>query len=209
VLAKLADRGLFSLNCHRHTESSDFLGGLRPNRAAATGGAPDAGSQPPRPGPGLRFAWADGPLVTAMRRGAVFLADELSLADDSVIERLNSVLEPERTILLAEKIDTQSTELVTAADGFRFVGTMNPGGDYGKKELSPALKNRFTEIWCPAVESAEQICSIARQNLAALEREGDKAAVSQEIVQFIEWMRYVPVPAIVYPKHYPCLSAVV
>lgn len=24
---------------------------------------------------------------------------------------------------------------------------MNPSGDYGKKELSPALRNRFTEIW--------------------------------------------------------------
>lgn len=24
---------------------------------------------------------------------------------------------------------------------------MNPGGDFGKKELSPALRNRFTEIW--------------------------------------------------------------
>lgn len=24
---------------------------------------------------------------------------------------------------------------------------MNPGGDYGKKDLSPALRNRFTEIW--------------------------------------------------------------
>eukprot|EP00359_Climacostomum_virens_P011460 CAMPEP_0204900836 /NCGR_PEP_ID=MMETSP1397-20131031/2713_1 /ASSEMBLY_ACC=CAM_ASM_000891 /TAXON_ID=49980 /ORGANISM="Climacostomum Climacostomum virens, Strain Stock W-24" /LENGTH=245 /DNA_ID=CAMNT_0052069063 /DNA_START=55 /DNA_END=789 /DNA_ORIENTATION=- len=24
---------------------------------------------------------------------------------------------------------------------------MNPGGDFGKKELSPALRNRFTEVW--------------------------------------------------------------
>ena len=29
---------------------------------------------------------------------------------------------------------------------------MNPGGDYGKKELSPALRNRFTEIWVPPVD---------------------------------------------------------
>jgi len=34
---------------------------------------------------------------------------------------------------------------------------MNPGGDYGKKELSPALKNRFTEIWCPSIENPDQI----------------------------------------------------
>lgn len=24
---------------------------------------------------------------------------------------------------------------------------MNPSGDFGKRELSPALRNRFTEIW--------------------------------------------------------------
>ena len=27
------------------------------------------------------------------------------------------------------------------------IATMNPSGDFGKKELSPALRNRFTEIW--------------------------------------------------------------
>jgi midasin len=27
------------------------------------------------------------------------------------------------------------------------IATMNPSGDHGKKELSPALRNRFTELW--------------------------------------------------------------
>ena len=49
------------------------------------------------------FEWVDGPLVNAMREGNYLLVDEISLADDSVLERLNSVLEPERTLLLAEK----------------------------------------------------------------------------------------------------------
>ena len=35
------------------------------------------------------FGWEDGPLVTAMRRGDMILIDELNLADDAVIERLN------------------------------------------------------------------------------------------------------------------------
>ena len=65
-----------------------------------------------------------------------------------MLERMNSVLEPERRILLAECVGTagSDTELVTAVDSFHFVATMNPGGDFGKKELSPALKNRFSEI---------------------------------------------------------------
>ena len=35
------------------------------------------------------FEWVDGPLVTAMREGDVFLLDELNLAEDSVLERIN------------------------------------------------------------------------------------------------------------------------
>lgn len=38
------------------------------------------------------FEWVDGPLLHAMTKGHVFLADEISLADDSVLERLNSLL---------------------------------------------------------------------------------------------------------------------
>jgi hypothetical protein len=45
------------------------------------------------------FDWEDGPLVKAMKDGDLFLVDEISLADDSVLERLNSVLEPARTLV--------------------------------------------------------------------------------------------------------------
>ncbi|KAG8852125.1 hypothetical protein FRB96_008926 [Tulasnella sp. 330] len=98
------------------------------------------------------FEWHDGPIISAMRHGGIFLLDEISLADDSVLERLNSVLEPQRTIVLAEKGGWDLEHVaVTASPGFQIIATMNPGGDYGKKELSPALRNRFTEIWVPQV----------------------------------------------------------
>ena len=45
------------------------------------------------------FMWQDGPLVQAMKDGDLFLVDEISLADDSVLERLNNVLEPERKLV--------------------------------------------------------------------------------------------------------------
>ena len=35
------------------------------------------------------FEWADGPLVRAMRQGDIILIDELNLAEDAVLERLN------------------------------------------------------------------------------------------------------------------------
>ena len=102
------------------------------------------------------FEWANGPLVMAMQNGDLFLADELSLAEDAVIERLNSVLEPRGSLLLAEKAGA-NIELVEPHQHFRILATMNPGGDFGKKELSPALRNRFTEIWVPAIGDDEDM----------------------------------------------------
>lgn len=111
------------------------------------------------------FEWSDGSLVRAMRNGQPFLLDEISLADDSVLERLNSVLETNRTLILAEKGATDT--LVTASPGFQFLATMNPGGDYGKRELSPALRNRFTEIWVPHATDQEEILQIVQAKLLA------------------------------------------
>ncbi|KAI0911924.1 hypothetical protein F4823DRAFT_560495 [Ustulina deusta] len=126
------------------------------------------------------FEWADGSLVQAMRSGQYFLLDEISLADDSVLERLNSVLEPQRTILLAEKgIDNS---FVKADAGFQFLATMNPGGDFGKKELSPALRNRFTEIWVPPLSDNNDILHILSSKL-----EKDYESFASVIVDFTYW----------------------
>ncbi len=35
------------------------------------------------------FVWVDGPLVAAMRAGDMLLVDEINLAEDAVLERLN------------------------------------------------------------------------------------------------------------------------
>ena len=128
----------------------------------------------------ILFEWQDGPLVRAMRAGHYFLLDEISLADDSVLERMNSVLDPERTVLLAEK--GTADPLVTAADGFQFLATMNPAGDYGKKELSRALSNRFTEIWVPPTNDLEDANEIVREKLC------DSAKrFAEGLVQFSAW----------------------
>ena len=71
------------------------------------------------------FAWVDGPLVQAMREGDLVLVDEISLAEDSVLERLNSVLEPKRLLVLAERGGGEAEEIV-AHPRFRVLGTRNP-----------------------------------------------------------------------------------
>lgn len=101
-----------------------------------------------------------------MREGSFILVDEVSLAEDSVLERLNSVLEPERFLALAEK-GGETLEVITAAQGWQLFATMNPGGDFGKRELSPALRNRFTEIWINAPHDAEEIRALVGPRLGA------------------------------------------
>ena len=200
------------INCNQHTETSDFLGGYRPNRsrdkalagfrealeaynhianqvdvaslpAPASSSFADlqttvnaakegAANQPAKSLSDLAkamdkhlatyrapFEWVDGPLVLAMKEGDIILIDELNLAEDAVLERLNSALESSRTLTLAEK-GGKTAEVVVAHPDFRIIATMNPGGDYGKKELSPALSNRFSTVWVPAMEDEGELRSI-------------------------------------------------
>lgn len=126
------------------------------------------------------FEWCDGSLVHAMKTGQQFLLDEISLADDSVLERLNSVLEPQRSLLLAEKGPEEA--MVQASEGFQFIATMNPGGDYGKRELSPALRNRFTEIWVPTSSDVSDILQIVQAKIKP-----QFVGFSEGIVQFAQW----------------------
>lgn len=56
----------------------------------------------------------------------------------SCVVSIISVLETEKSLVLAEKGsgENDDVELIKAAAGFRLVATMNPGGDFGKKEVS-------------------------------------------------------------------------
>ncbi|BGP16616.1 hypothetical protein JCM10213_000468 [Rhodosporidiobolus nylandii] len=134
------------------------------------------------------FEWHDGPLVQAMRGGDLILLDEISLADDSVLERLNSVLEPSRTLVLAEKGGHDLDDIkVVGQEGFQILATMNPGGDFGKKELSPALRNRFTEIWVPAVDDPQDLLYIIGSRWAKDQRE-QLEPFGEKILEFAKWL---------------------
>ena len=131
------------------------------------------------------FEWYDGPLIQAMVNGGIFLLDEISLADDSVLERLNSALEPSRTMVLAERGgEFADITCTTAVDGFQIVATMNPGGDYGKKELSPAMRNRFTEIWVPSIDQRTDLEMIVNGSWSR----DDLRQFTQPLLDFVDWL---------------------
>lgn len=127
------------------------------------------------------FQWQDGILVQAMKQGHHFLLDEISLAEDAVLERLNSVLEDSRSLVLAEK---GSGDSIVASEGFQFLATMNPGGDYGKKELSPALRNRFTEIWVPPIDSNDVLVDIVKAQIGS-----SCIDYAEPMVEFAQWFQ--------------------
>lgn len=119
---KILNREFITISMSGNTDPSDFVGSFSIDKND--------------------LIWTDGPLTKAMKEGKVLILDEINLADNSVLERLNSVLEEERTLFLTEK-----NELIKAHDNFLIIASMNPSTDVGKRELSPALRNRFTEFF--------------------------------------------------------------
>ncbi|KAL3924831.1 MAG: hypothetical protein SGILL_000803 [Bacillariaceae sp.] len=117
----------------------------------------------------------------------------MSLAEDAVLERLNSVLEPSRLLVLAEKGDngsvdaTKDDRVIYAHDDFRIFATMNPGGDYGKRELSPALRSRFTEIWVPSISSREDFDVVLTRSVSASLPIDQPSSVTGPMLDYLEW----------------------
>ncbi|RAH79405.1 P-loop containing nucleoside triphosphate hydrolase protein [Aspergillus japonicus CBS 114.51] len=174
AVAEICRKQLYIINAHVNLETGDLIGAQRPLhsdlRTMFSRDEQSVAEQLQELDPELRlrveknlarlnalFEWSDGSLITAMKTGQFFLLDEISLADDSVLERLNS-----------GPIDS----MVVAHEGFQFLSTMNPGGDYGKRELSAALRNH------------EDILPILRMKLQ-LESEH----VPKAMLQFAKWFK--------------------
>ena len=177
------------LNCHQYTEASDFIGIFRPMRPPGVTNAssyldPICAAQKKAKCNTPMFKWVDGPLVDAMKFGKHFLIDEISLAEDAVLERLNSVLEPARSLTIPE-FPSEADGFIEAARGFAIFATMNPGGDFGKRELSPALRNRFTEIWVPPIDAVDDLSLIMRNALTRIPY--DHEELSLAMLSFIYW----------------------
>ena len=96
------------------------------------------------------FEWVDGVVVKAVERGHWLLIDNVNLCSASVLDRLNSLLEPDGTLLLTEGGKGRT---ITPHKGFRIFLTMD--AQYG--EISRAMRNRCLEV---AVASSDQENSV-------------------------------------------------
>ena len=112
----------------------------------------------------------------------MLLVDELSLAEDSVLERLNSVLGAGRSVRCPRRCRKWKSSRLSP--NFLILATMNPGGDFGKKELSPALRNRFTEVWIGSVGKASEMENIVAKRMS----ESNLAVFAKHLAEF--WQFY-------------------
>ncbi|PIO74103.1 hypothetical protein TELCIR_03904 [Teladorsagia circumcincta] len=80
------------------------------------------------------------------------------------MRRMLVMTEQDRTLLLSDA--GVEVHPVSAREGFQIIATMNPGGDYGKKELSKALRNRFTEVWSSCDYEGSELLEIFDSRLS-------------------------------------------
>jgi midasin len=91
-----------------------------------------------------QFEWMDGMLVQALERGEWLVLDNANLCSPAVLDRLNSLLEPNGTLIINENTDaTGQARVIVPHPNFRIFFTMDPR--YG--ELSRALRNRAVELF--------------------------------------------------------------
>lgn len=167
-LSHLANRNLHRFNLSLQTDTSELIGGYVPTTDPATG----------KPIPG-EYSWRDGTLITAMKTGDWVVLDEINLAEPSILERLNSLLDDDRAIVLTE----HNGEKVQAHPNFRVFGTMNPATSQyaGRRDLSLAMRNRFTEQWFPELTDVGETTTIVA---AWMKKVDNGAKIADQMVKF-------------------------
>ena len=95
--------------------------------------------------PRRTWRWQDGAIIKALQRGWWVILDELNLAEPQILERLNSLLELNPSLVLSEYDGRiYGTKGHPIHPQFRIFGTMNPAEYDGRMTLSPAYRDRWT-----------------------------------------------------------------
>ena len=166
VCAKLK-REFFRVNITRQTEEDDLLGGFR-----LIGG---------------ETVWQDGPVVAAMKRGAILLVDEIDLGGPNIM-CLQPVLEGKGVFL--KKIN----QWVAPAAGFNVIATANTKGKgsddgrfVGTNVLNEAFLDRFEATLEQDYPSRSVEKKIILKNMDAYGRRDDDFA--DNLVKWAEIIR--------------------
>lgn len=119
-------------------------------------------------------AFVEGPIVQAMRKGAVLFVNELNRMPESVQNVLLPALD-ERYLILPQVGE------VRAAPGFQVLATQNPVEYIATGHLSEALKDRFEHVALAYQSEAEERAIVAAQTGERdLERVREAVAIVRE-----------------------------
>jgi midasin len=133
-VAALCGHRCIRINNHEHTDVQEYTGTYSTN-------------------PEGQLSFQEGLLVQALRHGHWVILDELNLAPSQVLEALNRLLDDNRELYIPEL-----NELIKPHENFRLFATQNPTGVYGgRKALSKAFRNRFTELYVDEMPEGELV----------------------------------------------------
>ena len=109
--------------------------------------------------------WVDGVLLDAMRNGYWLLLDELNAGLPEVLFVLQSVLDDDRFLVVAE----HEGEIVRPHENFRIFATMNPSLEYaGTRDLNKALLSRFPIVIQTAYPDAVHEIDIIKSHVPSV-----------------------------------------
>jgi nitric oxide reductase NorQ protein len=114
-------RPLVTVACHEDLTAADLVG-----RYLLEGGA---------------TVWADGPLTTAVRSGAICYLDEVVEARQDTTVVLHPVADHRRQLHLDRRGET-----IDAAEGFQLVVSYNPGYQSVLKDLKDSTRQRMVAV---------------------------------------------------------------
>jgi nitric oxide reductase NorQ protein len=117
-MAHKLNKELFTISCHEETSSTDLIGRFIIK--------------------GAETVWLDGPLIKAIKEGAIIYLDEIAEARPDVVVAIHSLTDHRRELYI-DKLG----ETIKAHEDFMLVASFNPGYQKGFKELKPSTRQRF------------------------------------------------------------------
>lgn len=116
----------------------------------------------PRIEHGFAFAFINGQIVEAMKKGHWILLDEINLASPETLQGLTGVLDGQ-ALCLTEKGGLSSEAVISRHPDFRVFAAMNPPTDVGKKDLPMSLRCRFTEVYVHELLDRQDLIKVVEE----------------------------------------------
>ncbi len=120
-MAAILNQELITVSCHEETSGTDLIGRFIIK--------------------GAETVWIDGPLITAIKTGAILYLDEIAEARPDVIVAIHPLTDHRRELYIDKLGKT-----IKAHPDFMLVASFNPGYQKGYKELKPSTRQRFASI---------------------------------------------------------------